>query len=1142
MKPISSPIDEMRDSYDIVVIGSGYGGGISASRLARAGQSVCLLERGREILVGNYPDVPTEALAQMQFHTPDEHIGSRLGLYDIHVNEQQNVVVGCGLGGTSLINANVALEATPEVFDEPCWPIEIRADKDRLQEGYARAREMLKPESYPDSYPSLPKLEAHEKSAKALQQQFYRPPINVTFRDPEGGINHVGVEQKACTNCGDCVSGCNYGAKNTTLMNYLPDAWNHGAEIFCQAEVRYLEKTRDGWFVHFQYLDVGRERFDAPTLSVKAKIVVLSAGTLGSNEIMLRSKQQGLAVSEHLGKDFSGNGDILGFGYDCGQTINGIGFGHHKPGVLEPVGPCITSIIDMRHGDDWRKRMVIEEGSIPGAMGPFLASSFALAAGMIGQNTEHGIIDQLKAKERTTESFLLGPYKGAVNNTQTYLIMSHDDGKGQAELNEKGHMIIRWPNVGEQENFILGNENLAKATAALGGEYVENPIWTPLLKHSLISVHPLGGCNMGADASQGVVNHKGQVFTGAGTEVHDNLYISDGSVVPTSLAVNPLLTISAITERCCRLMAEEHGWTIDYSLPSAPTRKHQESKLGIRFTETMKGYFSTSAQSGDDLETFRVAASMAKEARSEMAFTLTIFSHDLDNMLKNADHAAKITGTVNCAALSAQPMTVSEGVFNLFERMPFPPDTRHMIYSMQLTTEEGKTFFFKGYKLVKDDPDVLDIWPDTSTLYVSVYAGNDDTQPLVGKGILHIKPEDFAVQMTTLEVTNATSYAQKLEATARFGKFFAGVLWESYGGIFYNPHRSVPKAPRKKRQLRTCAPEIHGFTTQDGVNLRLIRYRGGSKGPVMLVHGLGVASTIFSTDMIGTNLLEYLYAHDYDVWLLDFRVSILLPAAKTQCNGDQIANYDYPAAIAKIRSITGADSVQAMVHCYGSTTFFMSMLAGLQHVRSIACSQIATNIKVAPVTALKTGLHLPGFLDRLGVESLTARVAADGGSWLDKLYDKALSIYALKEAQGLCNSDTCHRITFMYASLYRHETLNELLHENLDELFAEANIETFEHLALMCRLGEVVNAAGENTYLPHLDRLNLPILFISGAQNICYLPESTEITYNLLRERFDPKQYSREVIPGYGHIDCIFGRNAAVDVYPFILKHLEQTA
>lgn len=1148
MKPISSPIGDMRDSYEVVVIGSGYGGGISASRLARAGRTVCLLERGREILVGNYPNVPGEAIAQMQFHTPDGHIGSRLGLYDIHVNEQQNVVVGCGLGGTSLINANVALEPEPEVFDLACWPTEIRTDKDRLREGYERAREMLKPTPYPKHYPRLPKLEAHEKSAEALQQPFYRPPINVTFETPANGVNHVGVEQQACTNCGDCVSGCNYGAKNTTLMNYLPDAWNHGAEIFCQAEVRYLEKAPngEGWIVHFQYLEVGRERFDAPTLFVKAKIVVLSAGTLGSNTIMLRSKQKGLAVSDRVGKDFSGNGDILGFGYDCSQTINGIGFGHHKPGEIPPVGPCITSIIDMRHGDDWRQRMVIEEGSIPGAISPFLASSFALAAGAIGQDTEHGIIDQLKAHERAAESFLLGPYHGAVNNTQTYLIMSHDDGKGQAELNDQGHMIIRWPDVGEEENFIIGNAHLKQATAALGGEYVENPIWTPLFKHSLISVHPLGGCNMGADASQGVVNHKGQVFTGVEAEVHKDLYISDGSVVPTSLAVNPLLTISAITERCCRLMTEDRGWSIDYTLPSAPTRQHRQPKLGIRFTETMKGYFSTQAQTGDDLETYRVAAKMAQAAHSAMEFTLTIFTHDLQQMLDSDDHTAKISGTVICPALSTKPMAVSKGVFNLFERMPSPPDTRHMIYSMQLTSEEGKKFFFKGYKLVKDDPNVLDIWPDTSTLYVSVFEGDNDSQPLIGKGILHIKPTDFAKQMTTMEVTHATSYGQKLEAMAQFGKFFAGVLWESYGGIFYNPDwvksQAKSKAPRKKRPLRLGAPEVYGITTTDNVNLRLTRYQGGTKGPVMLVHGLGVGSTIFSTDMIKTNLLEYLYVHEYDVWLLDFRVSILLPAAQQQSNGDQIANYDYPAAIAKIREITGADSIQAVVHCYGATTFFMSMLAGLEHVRSIACSQIATNIKVAPITSLKTGLHLPGVIERLGVESLTAKVAADGGSWLDKLYDKALSIYALKEAQGICNNDSCHRITFMYASLYRHETLNDLLHENLDELFAEANIETFEHLALMVRKGEVVNAKGENTYLPHLQRLNLPILFISGAQNICYLPESTEITYNLLRERFDPKQYSREVIPGYGHIDCIFGRNAAKDVFPFILTHLEKTA
>ena len=1142
MQSISSSIDDIEAHYDVVVIGSGYGGGIAASRLARAGRKVCLLERGREILVGDYPDTLAEVVKNAQFHTPDAHIGSDLGLYDIHVNAQQNVVVGCGLGGTSLINANVALEAKPEVFDDPNWPQAIREHKDTLlQDGYQRARDMLKPNPYPADGAMLPKLEANRESAEVMGHEFYCPPINVTFERPPGGVNHVGVEQQACTNCGDCVSGCNYGAKNTTLMNYLPDAWNHGADIFCQASVSHLEKTDDGWLLHYQYVEVGREKFDAPTLFVKADIVVLSAGTMGSNEIMLRSKAKGLATSDRVGHDFSGNGDILGFGYNCDQTINGIGFGTHKPGDIPPVGPCITSIIDMRQGDDWSKRMVIEEGSIPGALGSIMPVALAVAAGAIGEDTDHGILDAIQEKARIAESYLRGPYHGAVNNTQTYLIMSHDDARGRAELNDEDRMVIDWPNVGEQRNFIIGNENLKKATTALGGEYIENPVWTPLFKHSLISVHPLGGCIMAADGSHGAVNHKGQVFSGNGTEVHDDLYISDGSVIPTSLAVNPLLTISAVTERCCHLMTEERGWHIDYTLPSAPSRAHPVRKLGIRFTETMKGYFSTQAQSGEELETYRVAAQMGKAANSAAEFTLTIASHDLNTMLDSPEHAAVIAGTVSCDALSKKPMSVSDGVFNLFERMPSPPDTRHMIYAMKLSSEEGKNYYFKGYKVVKDDTDVLDIWPDTSTLYVTVYAGDNETGTLVGKGILHIEPADFAVQMTTMEVTNATSLEEKLKALTRFGKFFSGVLWESYGGIFYQPDRSS-QPPRKKRPLRVGAPQVHAFTTEDGVNLRLSRYQGGSKGPVMLVHGLGVASSIFSTDMIDTNLLEYLYAHDYDVWLLDFRVSILLPAASQQCNGDQIANYDYPAAISKIREVTAADDVQAVVHCYGGTTFFMSMLAGLQGVRSIVCSQIATNLVVPRATQVKTGLHVPGFLDKLGVKSMTARVPTGGGSLLTKLYDKALSVYALAEAQGQCNNESCHRITFMYASLYKHATLNNLLHSNLDELFAESNMETFEHLALMCRKGMLVDFEGADIYMPHMDRLDLPILFISGEENECYLPESTEITYNLLRERFNADQYSRRLIPGYGHIDCIFGDKAVVDVYPYIIQHLNKTA
>ena len=1145
MKPISSPISEIKPEYDVIVIGSGYGGGISASRMARAGQSVCLLERGREILVGDYPDTLDEAIEDFQFHTPDGHIGSRIGLYDIHVNKQQNTVVGCGLGGTSLINANVALEAKPEVFDDPNWPLEIREHRDTLlQEGYARAREMLKPNPYPENYPKLAKYEANLQSAEYIgaAEHFYSTPINVTFEDPKDGVNHVGVEQQACTNCGDCVSGCNYGAKNTTLMNYLPDAWNHGAEIVCQADVRYLEKVHDGWLVHYQFVDVGREKFDAPTMFVKAKIVMVSAGTMGSNEIMLRSRTKGLSMSERLGKGFSGNGDILGFGYNCDLPIHGIGFGTHKPGALNPVGPCITSVIDLREGDDWEKRMIIEEGSIPGAFASVLPEFFAVAAKTIGQDTDEGLLDKLKEKARAADSFVRGAYHGAVDNTQTFLIMSHDNGEGEAELTDADRMILHWPNVGEQPNFIIGNEKLKEATTGLGGEWVENPIWTPLFSHSLVSVHPLGGCSMGADATQGVVNHKGQVFTGNGTEVYEGLYVSDGSVIPTSLAVNPLLTISAVTERCCALMAEDYGWQIDYTLPSAPSRPHREQKLGLRFTETMKGYFSTTAVPGEDLQTYHNAANTGKVEDMGMAFTLTIFSHDLDTLLDTPEHPAKISGTVECKALSDEPLEVSNGVFNLFEKMPSPPNTRHMIYTFQLTSEGGKTYFFKGYKLIQDDPDVLDIWSDTSTLYVTVYEGGDDSGTLFGKGILHIKPADFAKQMTTMAVTNASGVKEKLTAMVRFGKFFAGVLWESYGGIFYNPSDDAPSVPRKKRPLNAPAPEVHALTTEDGVELRLTRYQGGSKGPVMLVHGLGVGSNIFSTDLIDTNLVEFLTKHDYDVWLLDNRVSILLPAARQEWNGDRVADYDYPAAIAKIRAITGADSVQALVHCYGATTFFMSMLAGLEGVRSIVCSQIATDIIVPTATKVKTGLHIPEFLDKLGVKSLTAQVPEGGGSVLSKLYDKALSIYALAEAQGQGHSDVSNRITFMYGSLYLLENLTDRLYENLAELFAEANMETFEHLALMCRANQLMSHTGENIYLPHMERLQLPILFISGEQNECYLPESTKLTYDRLKAEFDPSLYSREVIPGYGHIDCIFGRNASADVFPSMVAHLDKTA
>jgi cholesterol oxidase len=1100
--------------------------------MARAGQRVCVLERGREFQPGEYPDTEWEALQEIQVDAPSGHHGSRTGLYDMRVNKELNVFVGCGLGGTSLVNANVSLRAEPRVFEDPRWPRGLREEVGTLlEEGYRRAEQMLRPTPYPEGSPPLAKLKAHQESAAGMGAPAYRVPINVTFSD---GVNHTGVEQHACTGCGDCVTGCNYGAKNTVLMNYLPDAVNHGAEIYTQVGVRRIERAGDGWRVHYHLLDAGREAFDAPTMFVTAGTVILAAGTLGTTEILLRSQAAGLPVSTRLGHSFTGNGDVLGFAYNNDVVINGIGFGPRKPGERPPVGPCITGIIDLRNQPRLEDGMVIEEGSVPGALGGFLPHALAAAAALVGRDTDAGLADALREKAREVDSLIRGVYHGATQHTQVYLVMTHDDAGGQMHL-EDDRLRIHWPGVGEQPIFREVDERLLAATRPLGGTFVKNPVWSGLLGHDLITVHPLGGCVMAEHAEAGVVNHRGQVFAGAaGDAVYESLYVCDGSVIPRPLGVNPLLTISALAERCCALLARDRGWQIDYRLPSRRSRTPAPARTGIRFTETMRGFFST-----DPSEDFRQAADRGRAEGSTFEFTLTITSEDVRRTIEDPDHAARMVGTVVAPALSARPLTVSEGRFSLLVKDPDRVGTRQMRYRMTLASEEGRTYTFDGFKIVRDDPGA-DLWEDTTTLYITLYQGEGSAGPVIGRGVLTISPRDFRRQLTTLEAINAPTPGERLKAIASFGRFFAGVLYDSYGGIFAGASLFDPDAPpRKKRPLRVEAPAVHFFNAEDGVRLRLTRYRGGNKGPVILSHGLGVSSLIFAIDTIETTLLEYLFAHGFDVWLLDYRASIDLPASRTQFSADDIATRDYPAAVEAVRRLTGAPSVQMVAHCYGSTTFLMAMLAGLQGVRSAVCSQIGAHIVAPPLTRVKSGLHLPRVLEALGVESLTA-YSDTRADWLDRLMNTALRL-SLLPAEERCASPVCHRISFIYAPLYEHDQLNAATHDALHEMFGIANLRSLDHLALMVRMGHLVSAQGEEAYMPYLDRLAIPITFIHGAENACFLPESTERTFAVLQERNGRGLYTRHVIAGYGHIDCIFGKNAVRGVYPLILSHLDAT-
>jgi cholesterol oxidase len=535
---LSSPQAALKPAYDVVVIGSGYGGGVTASRLSRAGQRVCVIERGREVPTGAFPTRLPELRRELQLNGGKMRSGSRTGLYDFRLGADIHVLVGCGLGGGSLINAGVGLRPDARVFADRAWPEEVARDG-LLDLGFERAQTMLRPSRYGKA-PELTKYRALERASAAFGQPPVAAPVVVSFEDT---VNPAGVAQPACTLCGDCCSGCNVGAKNTVAMTYLPDAKAHGAEIFTELTVSHLEKRGQTWRVHF----ASTEEKDAASGFVDAKTVVLSAGTLGSTEILLRSREGGLGLSDRLGHGFSANGDIIAFALGGREKVNGIGVGEPPKYTGDAIGACVAGQIELPDHGDFDHSMIIQEGVLPSALAPLLPVFFISGGRILG----------------AAHSLIKGVYQGPLSHLHTFFVVSHDDAKGRLKL-DNGSLQLNWPNVADQPVYQRVDEALTKAAQAVGARYIKSPLAATNVGAKPATAHPLGGCGMGENAASGVVNHKCQVFDGASGEgVHAGLYVCDGAIIPRSIGCNPLLTITALTERAMVHLARDHNLGFD---------------------------------------------------------------------------------------------------------------------------------------------------------------------------------------------------------------------------------------------------------------------------------------------------------------------------------------------------------------------------------------------------------------------------------------------------------------------------------------------------------------------------------------------------------------------------------------------------
>ena len=647
------PADLKKDDFEVIVIGSGYGGSIAAAHLAEKATSLCLLERGREILPGEYPrnieDVANETNIVTGTNgalTPDQN-----GMMQLRVNEDVHVVLGNGLGGGSLINAGVALEPDARVFDHH-WPDSLAKGK-VLEPFYKTAKTMLGSTPLPDEFHPN-KLKALEVSAREMGQPVERPPINVTFKD---GKNAAGVWQAACNHCGDCCSGCNYGAKNTLLMNYLPEAHRRGATIVTGAQVRTIRLCDDN---RYEVTFKSTTPSDSPDRVLKADIVIVSAGSIGTTEILQRSvSQTGLPLpKEALGTRFSGNGDVLGFGFMANWThsndpydarnpapIYGIGAGENTPDQPKyQPGPCITGVIkvNMDEDIDLSLSLVIEEGVAPGPLAAVYPGAFFFDDVLEGSDTIFpdmaGKMSSLAAlagemqKVRSIDDMAALSYEGAIARSQSFLVMSHDNSGGALVYNHVHDVtIVDWPEAGSKQPYPRDNDVLEKASDGIWATYLPNPLWSEALNRNLVTVHPVGGCPMADSPETGVVDDLCRAWTGTGTEKHPGLFICDGSVIPTSLGLNPLLTISAISERAMDHLKAHHAWAgqapkpADQPLNASPPFKSAEPEITGKVIAALQEVF-------DKLLELRVQASkIGASARLGVAVERLLSALGLDD-------------------------------------------------------------------------------------------------------------------------------------------------------------------------------------------------------------------------------------------------------------------------------------------------------------------------------------------------------------------------------------------------------------------------------------------------------------------------------------------------------------------------------
>ena len=510
----------MEEKYDFVIIGSGFGGAVSALRLSEKGYSVLIIEKGKRFESKDFPKTNLNLrkwlwLPSLRFH----------GIFKITYFKHVGIVSGVGVGGGSLVYANTLPIPKSPFYNTGSWA-RLADWENELAPYYSRAEKMLGVAETPKAGPAD---EALREVARSIGKEDEYSPTNVavffgekgkTVKDPY--FNGEGPDRAGCTFCGACMTGCRENAKNTLDKNYLYLAEKKGVDILVEKEVVDVKALGENGKGGYEVIYQGSTSFLKTKKSINAGAVIFAGGVLGSVKLLLNLQKSSLPqLSTHLGQDIRTNNESL------------IGIINDKNKKDFSEGVAIGSIL---HTDENSHLEVVRYGK----GSSFWRFSFVpLAYGSTLLKRVFTLIKNFfKMPFRLTKIAMQWNF---TTKNSILLFMQTLDSTLQFKSKGKGmRSVVNGDDA--PTSFIPEAETLAR-------NYAKNVDGEPFIisTEAILGIpttaHILGGCVMGENENSGVIDKDHKVFN------YENLWIIDGSAVSANPGVNPSLTITALAER-----------------------------------------------------------------------------------------------------------------------------------------------------------------------------------------------------------------------------------------------------------------------------------------------------------------------------------------------------------------------------------------------------------------------------------------------------------------------------------------------------------------------------------------------------------------------------------------------------------------